>query len=559
MALFVPLWVLSFVLASSATAAEQCSAVWAPDAVADIRLVLERSPLPIERRQALTEQFSKVLQKESDPYTLWADLVRVTEGGVPASRAELIKLAKAMGLRDASPEKSKALDEWVVSEEHAVFLYDMLQRDGLAHHRQTLRQLLENNVYFVESAPLKDAGTDNVRSLVTYSFEKEGTNPLITWMYRSPKIDEARWMEMGDQQRLDEMQGLVGLLQSKTFLSAEKVPPTSLKARALGGYSVEIQDHHARMRGWSWEVAHKAYEISRERLMKSVRDVARFFNETHSFHLHVVFELPVGYAKFESFTRWFKHMNDYQYLRGLEEGLHGNYLTSIANDRRDLTWSERFLDWFWASVRLKQRTVVLETMNQLNKRGMKFFSAGLRAGSMYGPSSGADTVRVGIELRDTTRNLDQMDANVKRVSEAAETWRWERAETKLDEIAARTPRLTTSATAQLASVKAVVSEATARKFLEAEPTTGLPLTAFDRGLYFDFATGEMAAPSPAVVARLQSAREKYITSLRNLEKEIADYAARGEKVEPEILVAAIRMSISEWAKEAQASELYRSH
>lgn len=549
-----------------AGASGQCGEIWtqmsdgpAPVGQEVIRSIFQRAQIPTSRRQILVEEFTKILEKENDPYILWADVVKTLEIDAAAARPELMRLAEAMSLADGSPAKLRALDDWVVSESHAVFLYDMLHREGLSYHRQTLGRLLENNVYFVESVPLKEATGGTVRSLVTYSFEKEGTNPLITWMYRSPKFDEASWLGLGDQQRLAEMQSLVGVLESKTFLSAERVPPTSLKPRALGGYSVEVRDHHARMRGWSWEVAHKAYEISRERLMRSVNEVATFFKETHSFHLHVVFELPRAYAKFESFTRWFKHMNDYQYLRGLEEGLHGNYLTNIANDRRDFSWSERFMDWFWASVRLRPRTVVLETMNQLDRRGMKFFSAGLRAGSMYGKASGEDMIRVGVELRDTTRHLDRMNENVRRTSEAAESWRWERAHDLLDVIAAQTPRLTTSASAQLPSLTSVVSPGTARKFLEVEPTAGLPLTAFESGRYFNFVTGEMTSPTPAVSARLVAAREGYVRSLRNLEREMADYASRGERVENELVVTALRMSISEWAKEARASELYREY
>lgn len=568
-----------FFLTPFVQAGEQCSALWSLD-VAGVRTTelvpssrgtekselvvrFERlaaaSKLPVAERQILLENLNKVAQSEGNPYTLWHDVGFGTNLKRGTSKEELLDFAQVMFSKQAGAERAKHLDDWIVSEEHALFAYDMMQKSGLKEHQAELNLLLENNVYFVESVPLKDQSTGKTRSLVTYSFEKEGINPLITWLYRSPKFEEAAWMNMSDKSRLDEMQSLVSILQSRTFLGADKVPPTSLKPRALGGYSVEIQNHTTRMKGWTWEVAHKAYEISRERLMKSVREVANFFSETHSFHLHVVFELPKGYAKFESFTRWFKHLNDYQYLRGLEEGLHGNFLTNVANDRRDMNWSERMMDWFWASVRIKQRTVVLETMDQLSKRGMKFFSAGLRAGSMYGQASGGDMVRVGIELRDTTRNLDQMDANVKRVGQAAETWRWENAQPHLDAIAAKTPRLSTSVSSQLPLLKSIVSDAAAKRFIHAEPTAALPLTVFESGVYFNFTTKELSQPSSAVSARIQAAREKYILSLRNLEIELANYAKRGEKVEDEILVAAIRMSISEWAKEAQVSQLYQQY
>lgn len=169
--------------------------------------------------------------------------------------------------------------------------------------------------------------------------------------------------------------------------------PTKNKPAGLGGFSLELSD--ATRKGWSWEIAHKKFEISRHRIMGQVRDLAKFFGETHSFHFHIVFELPKKYAHFSSFSRWFKTVNDYLYLRGLEEGLHGNYLTNVVNDSRDMGWIEKIKSTFSQAPSTK----LLEKLSSVTRFGSKFFSMGLRGGDMYGPASSPEAVKVGLELR----------------------------------------------------------------------------------------------------------------------------------------------------------------
>ncbi len=70
-------------------------------------------------------------------------------------------------------------------------------------------------------------------------------------------------------------------------------------------------------------------------------------------------------------------------------------------------------------------------------------------------------------------------------------------------------------------------------------------------------TGRFSTPNAEQRARLNIARSTYIKDLKNLEKQIYDLRERRVVVRPEELRMAIQMSISEWAKTARASDLYR--
>jgi len=285
--------------------------------------------------------------------------------------------------------------------------------------------------------------------------------------------------------------------------------------------------------------------------MREVTDLSKLFKQTHSFQVHLVSELPKKYEKYENFIFWYKHLNDYLYLRGLEEGLHGNYLTGVANVAADLSWSERILGW------LKQfytpRNSIHESQGSLGKKNSKFFSAGLRAG-LYGPATNKKNMKIGIELRDSTRNMQLLDQVTEQISESLENKIWETE--VLIEIKSSALRLTSDRPTARDEITQIVSAKYAKLFAEIEPTVYFGLIQYENAKIYDYQNRKWIEPDAEVITRIQEARKLFEKDLLDLEIELTNLKANGQNTEKEIVKTALRMSLSTWAKRAKASELF---
>ncbi len=421
------------------------------------------------------KNLSTILQnsvKESmNPYTLAYDVRgKLSESNF---KNEIQSLAEILAGPLTQYSKLTKLNDWVKSEAHALFLYDILHQAGLSQFKTELNYLLSESVYFIEANPIRGPpGTQGAQSLVTYSFEKEGNSADITLFYRLPQYSEAEWLNKSDDARFKIIQQYP--IPMKTFVSAEKMAPTEFKPSFVGGYSNEMNGFH--LKGYGWEIAHKKYEISRDKIIRQIHEIAKIFKETHSIHMHIVFEIPKKYPKFENLTYWYKQLNDYLYLRGLEEGLHGNSLTGVANVAKDLSFRERIKNLF-KSLYSSGRTLV-ESQFRVGKYSSKYFSAGLRSG-MYGKASSDDQMKIGIELRDTTRKIENLDLYSKTVAEAVAQRIWEKSDVK--EIKLKNFRLTDSIAAAEKELANIVSPEMARLFSKAEPTVHFGILKYHPG------------------------------------------------------------------------------
>jgi peptide deformylase len=497
----------------------------------------EKAPAHIQR---LTEMIDSAVEESFDPYSLSYD-VRLQSSNELSFKLEIEGLLQAALDTQDSQTRSQEFSNWVRSEDHALFLYDLLSKTGLSHFREELDYLSRNNVYFVESHRTEGGG------FITYSFEKEGTRADISLLYRPPQFSEDQWLARPEAERFELLKK--ARIPKKTFTKASEIMPTGLKPSSVGGYSVELSDHLRK--GYGWEISHKKYEINRQRLMREIRELAGIFKETHSFQVHLVFELPKKYPKYQEFIYWYKHLNDYLYLKGLEEGLHGNYLTGVANLASDMSWGERIKNWLRSSYTTSK--IVLEAQSRLGRQNSKFFSVGLRAG-LYGPPSHSENMKIGLELRDSTRKIDLLDRYTEQISRSLEAKIWEKSESK--DISNRTLRLTTDRPTSTKAMSSIVSHEYAKLFAEIEPTSYFPLLKFDETLWFDYREKIWKrVPSPTQT-RIQKARAVYEQDLRDLEKELRGLESRGEKTEPEIIRIALRMSLATWAKSARVAELF---
>lgn len=504
---------------------------------------IERSRKLLDKPiQKITQLIDSSVQEAHDPYSLSHDVLKLHPDPL-GFKKEVETLLQIFIDLPSREDRSRALNEWARTEEHALWLYDLLSRSGLNNFKEELNYLHANNVNFIES---RKSGN----SIVTYAFEKEGSTSDITLLYRPPQFSEAEWLQKPENERIKLIQKLH--VVKKTFLKAQTVMPTDLKPAAVGGYSVELSDAHRK--GYGWEISHKKYEINRQRLMRTIRELAQIFKQTHSFQVHVVFELSKKYLKYESFIYWFKHLNDYLYLKGLEEGLHGNYLTGVANIPSDFS----FIEAAKSALRSFHTTPNTIEMSQsgLGWTNAKFFSAGLRAGK-YGPASSEDSMKIGIELRDTTRNLELLDQFTNKISQSLENRTWEKVDLQGQQ--KQTLRLTTDKKQALQYLSKVVSPKYAKLFASIENTTHFALMPFESSKVLDYQTQSWKEIPPDVQQRIEKARKDYEKDLVDLEKELETLKAQGERTETDIIRTAIRMSLATWAKKARVADMYQNY
>jgi len=492
--------------------------------------------------QKITKLIDKSIQEAQDPYSLSHDVLRLHPDLLSFKKEVEILLQIFLDFSKME-DRSIALSEWVRSEEHALWLYDLFSRSGLNNFIEELKYLHTHNVYFIES---RRSGN----SFVTFSFEKEGSTADITRLYRPPQFSEVEWLQKTEDERLKLIQKLE--VTPKTFLKAYQVMPTNLKPAAVGGYSIELSD--SQRKGYGWEISHKKYEINRQRLMRTVRDLAHFFKQTHSFQVHLVFELPIKYDRYESFIFWFKHLNDYLYLKGLEEGLHGNYLTGVANIPTDFSIIDQIKNKF--RFLHTTRNTIQMSQSGLSSVNSKFFSGGLRAG-IYGPSSSNDSMKIGIELRDTTRNMSLLDQFTDNISQSLENRTWEKVDLQSQQ--KQTLRLATDKSQAIQYLSNIVSAKYAKYFVSIESTAHFGLLPFETSKILDYQTQNWKEIPRATQQRITEARIDYEKDLVDLEKELETFKAKGEKIEEELIKTAIRMSLATWAKKARVAELYQSY
>ncbi|OYZ21204.1 MAG: hypothetical protein B7Y39_09710 [Bdellovibrio sp. 28-41-41] len=519
----------------TSTAATSLMKIFSKKVLKDYR----RKP-PIGPIQKLTTAIDESIEDSYNPYSLGFDVRKIVGDDVQFKKS-IEGLLSAVLDHPNAKDRGKAMNNWVTSEAHALFLYDLLSRSGLHAFKTELTYLATQSVYFIESFKSGD-------SLVTYSFEKEGTTSDISMLFRPTEFSEKDWMNRSDEERIALLKA--AKVPSKTFVRASKIMPTDFKPDAVGGYSKEVRDH--RRHGYGWEISHKKYEINQQRLMREVRDVSMLFNQKHSFHVHVSFELPKNYTLYENFIHWFKQLNDYLYLKGLEEGLHGNDLTGVANFVSDLSITERVKSYL---SNLYTKNTIQESQDKLDRRNSKFFSAGLR-GRIYGPASSVAKMRLGIELRDSTRNMDLLDQYSSKVGKSVSAQVWEKSNAA--EIKTMGLRLTSDRVTAKRDISDFVSPRFAKMFSDVEATVAFGLHHYEDRPIYNYRSHSWVKVSPEVAERIKNARKFYIQELVNLESELTHLESKGEKTETELIKMAIRMSLATWAKKARVAELFEN-
>ncbi len=439
---------------------------------------------------------------------------------------------------------SDFLNEWIKTEYRALFVYDLLIQIGLSKYQDIFDSLIKKNIFFMESDTY--ITQDGKNNLITYSFEKEGSKSEISYYFKLPNMKENDWLSLSDESRMTFLKN--SKLPEKEFVSAELLSPTQLKPSFIGGFSLEWSGILGQ-KGWSWEIAHKNYEISREILKNQIKQISDFFGETHSIHVHIVFEIPRNYENYSDFIGWVKVLNDYLYLKGMEEGLHGNELTHIMNLPEKMSKKELFMDYLNGVS--QPSNIAREEQVLLTKRSMKYFSAGLRT-KMYGNTHSEEYIKVGIELRDTTRNLKQLNDYIDFVTAMIQNKSWESTTTS---ILGYLPSLTTSEKFSKNALKYFLKDIAIEQMIKANDNVALPMMHFER-IQNKLINDDLFDPETRKY--ITQARVAYLNDLVQLETEILkSIKETGKPLEPEIIDMAIKISLTEWAKKVNVSDIYR--
>lgn len=534
------------------------------------QIVIGKDPVTMEQAWARTEQAYgnsphfqvwKTLLKKSfheveNPLSLVADIPRPELGPSEALRS-LEQLSQILA-EEPRPSTYKKISEWVQSDEQALFLYNLIAINGVHRHQPLLRFLIYNNPSFKKATPVKGPG--DIIYLLTYSFEKEGQKADITLLYKDPKYSDDEWLDLPESKRLKLLKEIH--TPKRVFQPTHIVGITDLKPHYLSGFSVEADVNNT---GWGWEITHKKFEIVRERAIKQVREVGAIFKEKHSIHFHIVFELARLYQMFQEFRYWFKHVNDYLALKGMVEGLHGNGLTNVV----DLGSKPGTL-----SRLTGQDNSLPQKLEDIKKANAKFFTVGLR-GDMYGQAPSEETFRIGLELRDTTRDFDQLDIYTKNLSEAITEKRWEKAAGNLDQMD-QMPQLSQNIVKSLGHLQSFMKDLDhpRNKFYyadfiaTADPSLHIGLIEYEKGRYFNYRTGKFEPCPPEVAERIVEARKILIndfllmqTELKNLDMKGKTYGLLDTKNKPythEDVYFGVKYILHEWAKRARVHELYEN-
>ncbi|WP_412473597.1 hypothetical protein [Halobacteriovorax sp. YZS-1-1] len=450
--------------------------------------------------------------------------------------SDVLSLYSNIVKSSSSAQKFKKFDQWVKSDAHALYLYDFLLKDGIEKNSDSLRYLMARNEYFKNVRPIRGPpGT-----LVTFSFEKESKVDDITLWYKTSNYTDEEWLNLSGEQRLSLVRKATMISRKK--VSEDKITGTEFKPHYLGGFSQEVGDYLID-KSPIWEIANKKYEISLERTLDEISEVSELTGETHSFHAHVVFDLPENYDKFDRFQLWSKHTNDYLYLKGMEEGLHGNELTGIAHFAEDAP----------AKAKRSMNNALPETLSSIGVRSHKFFSMGIR-GDLYGKSPVSKHKKVGLELRDTTRKLDILSDHMKKVTATVQDFKWESLPTEVTR--KNMPALRVNQDLIGRDLAGKVSDSFLDTLKNDVITASIALNRFEEGRYFDYQRGTFRELTSEDKKQIVEARQYFIDEMGKIDRELIEMKRKGESFEKEDVEMAVQMTLSEWAKMARVSRFY---
>lgn len=422
------------------------------------------------------------------------------------------------------------LARWIQNADDALYLYQHLE--DFENADVIFERLREQNVYFQSAYTVPGVP----RTFQTFAFEKETPeeNELIAMLWRHKNFSDEEWFNLDPRRRLDVLHD--------NFRSAV---PTSLGSAALGKLDVETLG--------GWEIKHRSFEFVLERLKTIVFELARQLKETHSFHIHQVFDLELGSIHNQQFKVWHKLKADELVIVGLEKGLHPTRITGVT----------RIPDYSNAVSPVKFWTLAIRgwDLNLMKSKARGF-------------------AKISLEYRDAIRNLPDLFARIERNAAEIQAGIWMKPEFPssrfFDAYAFAIPTFETHDDVRRFTLKLkslgigerIVNRLRQTAYRDIDrnegvdartPISGLAIALMDykSAIFYDSATNTYYRPSPQQQQRIAQARQQLLNSLKSIEQEIVAGEAGGNYHEDEDIFDAIKMSVSEFARAARISEIYQ--
>ena len=470
---------------------------------------------------------SKVNNPQTSMYILkdllWLDQPRYME--------TVLKYVEIFYKSPTTKELVNRLSDWIQTEEQAILVYNALMETRLIETKsKILSQLMQQSPFFSKHRKISQKGLE---SLITFSYEKESPTKSIVNYFRFSKYTEAEWFRFSIDERFDLMKHF--LPGSDGFKSAKisgEIIPTKLMPRYIKGPFLEIGGQEDGF----WEVNHRLFEISEDKALEQLKVVNKMAEDRQdSIHFHIVFHMAKNTKVFLHFREWYKALSDYILIKGFEEGLHPGSMTQ-------------------ASFFNEGANSVQEKFLSIKGWGDKFKQIGLRGAETYGQNPRSDFRKLGLELRDVTRNLGTLKHYVVGIADHVQKQIWN--EKKLDQVMNIKPfRIEFERENNVGLLTKVVGTKMAQRIYSINKESALPLFDFENKNYYNYRTSEFLRPSLEAIERIQKAREAYVVDLKNLARELTEADARDEYLDFADIQAASRWNITDWAKKARISEL----
>lgn len=180
---------------------------------------------------------------------------------------------------------------------------------------------------------------------------------------------------------------------------------------------------------------------------------------------------------------------------------------------------------------------------------------GIRA-EMYGPATTKENKKIGLEFRDITRDLVLLKSILSKAAKSVSEFSWEKV-SKLKYFGTQSDRsISIHKNRSLIELESFLGKEFALYFDKITPSLQLALTKYEYGKYIDYRRGELFLPTKDQATRIVEARKYFIEELIKIKQNLIDMKNRGESFEKEDVDLAIKMTLSEWAKMARASELF---
>ncbi len=429
------------------------------------------------------------------------------EGKKPLTKEEQLELLKnfetAMLEKDLDIQ-ANLLTAWITSPTHAIFVMQNL-RTLNTNPTPLLKKLMASSKYFKDVHPVKGGE----EGLITLAYDIEDPGEGFTMMYRTKDYTDGAWLELPDKERKEKLY--------EANIRNKPIEPTELKPSHLGRMTFESSR--------IFEVKHRLFEINSATIKNQLTELFQIKKNTHSAHIHLVSEFPLIYKQIKPFLLWRMQLSDYLEYKGMEEGLISDAKTYTGRSRES---KDAFRTGEWEDANDKLTGIGLRT-------------------DVYGPAMIPGHVRIGLEFRDSTRKPDLLNKYIDEAISDLQTRPWEKM--SADQVK-KYPYSNTDSEKFLRSQGFNIGEA---ELYRTVPFSLVDID-FSKQKHYDFRTQTWKKPDPAVITRINAATEKLKKNLQNTLKE-----QREKNYAPDDVIAALKLDLIEWAKEAKVSELYPEH